>query len=83
MSLLTAIVIGGVAGWIASMIMHSQSGILMDIILGVVGAFVGTLLITALGGTGVTGINIYSVVVSVVGALIVIALGRMFTRRTM
>lgn len=82
MSLLTAIIVGGIAGWIASMIMHSPNGILMDIVLGVVGAFVGSILVGALGGNGTTGLNLYSIIVSVVGAIVVIAIGRMFSRRT-
>lgn len=82
MSLLATIVIGLLAGWIASMIMKSSNGILMDVVLGVIGAVVGSLLMNAFGGSGVTGFNLYSLVVSVVGAVVVIAIGRAFTRST-
>lgn len=82
MSLLTAIIVGGIAGWIATMIMHAQNSILIDIILGIIGAFVGTLIVNAFGIPGVTGLNISSIIVSLIGAIIVIAIGRMFTRHT-
>ena len=82
MSLLTAIVLGAIAGWIASLIMKSPNGIVMDIVLGIIGAFVGSLIMEVFGQSGAYGFNLYSIIVSVVGAIVVIALGRMFTRQT-
>ena len=67
------IVLGLIAGWIASKIMHGQgAGLLMNLVLGVVGAFVGGLLISVVGGVGVTGFNLWSLLVSVLGAVIVL-----------
>lgn len=82
MTLLAAIVLGAIAGWIASLITKSPNGIVMDIVLGIIGAFVGSLIMNAFGASGVSGFNLYSVVVSIVGAIVVIAIGRMFTRST-
>jgi uncharacterized membrane protein YeaQ/YmgE (transglycosylase-associated protein family) len=82
MGLLTWLIVGFLAGWIASIIMKtdSQQGPLMDIIMGVIGAFVGGFVMNLFGQSGVSGFNLYSVLVAVVGACIVIYLGRMLRR---
>jgi len=73
MSILAWIVLGLVAGFIASKIVNrSGSGIVMDLLLGVVGAFVGGYLFTRFGAAGVTGLNLYSILVATVGAAIVL-----------
>ena len=73
MSFLAWIVLGLLAGFIGSKIVNkSGSGILLDIILGVVGAVVGGWLFTLLGASGVSGLNIYSIAVAVVGAIVVL-----------
>ncbi len=74
------LVLGAVAGWIASMITSSRNGIVMDIVLGIVGAFVGGLIMNFFGAPGVTGFDIYSLVVSVLGAVVAIVIGRAITR---
>jgi uncharacterized membrane protein YeaQ/YmgE (transglycosylase-associated protein family) len=68
------IILGAVAGWIASLIMgtNRQQGCLMDIVVGVVGAFLGGLVFSLFGGRGVTGFNIYSLLVAVLGAVILL-----------
>ena len=76
MNILIWIVLGALAGWIAGMIMKSDHGIIEDIILGIVGAFIGGLIFNFFGQSGVTGLNIYSIVVAVVGAIVLIFLGR-------
>jgi uncharacterized membrane protein YeaQ/YmgE (transglycosylase-associated protein family) len=71
MSLLGWIVLGLVAGFIASKIVNRKGeGCLLDILLGVVGSFVGGWLFSLFGKQGVTGLNIWSLVVAVVGAVI-------------
>jgi uncharacterized membrane protein YeaQ/YmgE (transglycosylase-associated protein family) len=73
MSVLGWIVLGLIAGFIGSKIVnHSGQGFLLDIVLGIVGAVVGGFLFTALGATGVTGFNLYSMFVAVVGAVVVL-----------
>ena len=73
MSILAWIVLGLIAGFIASRIVGgSGQGLLLDIVLGIVGAVVGGYLFSAFGATGVTGFNLYSMFVAVVGAAIVL-----------
>ena len=73
MGIIAWIILGLLAGWIASKIMHGQgSGLLMNLVLGVVGAFIGGILISAVGGVGVTGFNLWSLVVAVIGAVVVL-----------
>jgi len=75
MSFLAWIVLGLIAGFIASKIVNkSGSGAIMDIVLGIVGAVVGGWLFNTIGHVGVTGVNLYSILVAVVGAVIVLLL---------
>ncbi|OGH14634.1 MAG: hypothetical protein A3E68_00260 [Candidatus Levybacteria bacterium RIFCSPHIGHO2_12_FULL_39_39] len=81
MSILLWIIFGALAGWLASVIMktNTQQGLLMDIVLGIVGAVVGGFVMSIFGQPGVTGFNIYSIIVAVVGAVILIGIGRALT----
>jgi uncharacterized membrane protein YeaQ/YmgE (transglycosylase-associated protein family) len=74
MSILAWIILGGLAGWIASLIMgtNEQQGCLMNVVVGVVGAVIGGALFSALGGTGVTGFNLPSLIVATVGAVVLL-----------
>jgi uncharacterized membrane protein YeaQ/YmgE (transglycosylase-associated protein family) len=74
MGIIAWIILGLIAGFIASKIVNkSGSGMLMDIVLGVVGAIVGGFLMTEVLGTeGITGLNIWSILVAIVGAVIVL-----------
>lgn len=78
-----AIIIGGLAGWVASMIMKTDGsmGILMNIVVGVVGAIIGNLLLPLLGVSGTTGFSIWSFVVALIGALVLLFLVRLFSGR--
>ena len=78
MDILLWLVLGAVAGWIADMIMKSNHGLIEDVILGIVGAFVGGFILNFLGQSGVTGFNLYSLGVAVGGAVVLIFLGRQF-----
>jgi uncharacterized membrane protein YeaQ/YmgE (transglycosylase-associated protein family) len=81
MSLLAWIVLGLVAGFIASKIVNkSGQGFILDIVLGIVGAVVGGWLFTTFGMPGVTGFNLYSVLVSVVGAALLLVVYHAFNR---
>ena len=74
MSILAWIVLGLIAGFIASKLYSgSGQGFLMDIVLGIVGAVLGGYLFTALGATGITGFNLYSMFVAVIGAVVLLA----------
>lgn len=73
MSILGWLVLGLIAGFIASKIYAgSGQGVVLDIVLGVVGAVVGGFLFQTFGAAGVTGFNLYSMVVAVVGAVVVL-----------
>ncbi len=76
MDIIFWIVLGALAGFIADVLMKSNHGMLEDILLGIVGAFVGGFVMNTLGQPGVTGFNLYSLVVAVIGAIILIFLGR-------
>lgn len=79
MGLITMIILGGLAGWIASLVTKSSTGVLMDIILGIVGAIAGGFLMSFFGQPGITGFNVYSLIVAIIGAVILIWIGRLLT----
>jgi uncharacterized membrane protein YeaQ/YmgE (transglycosylase-associated protein family) len=83
MGILLWIIFGALAGWIASVIMKTdyQQGTMMDIIMGIIGSIVGGFLMGLVGQSGVNGFNLYSLVVAVIGAVVVIYVGRMIRRR--
>jgi uncharacterized membrane protein YeaQ/YmgE (transglycosylase-associated protein family) len=75
MSFLAWIVLGLVAGFIGSKLVNkSGEGFILDIILGIVGAIAGGWLFNLVGASGVTGLNLYSLLVAVVGAVVVLVL---------
>ena len=82
MSVIGWIVLGLIAGFIASKIVNKQGeGLIMDIVLGIVGAIVGGWLFATLGHEGVNGFNVYSMFVAVVGAIVVLLLYHVVTGR--
>jgi uncharacterized membrane protein YeaQ/YmgE (transglycosylase-associated protein family) len=73
MSFLAWIVLGLIAGFIASKIVNKQGeGFFLDIILGIVGAVAGGWIFSAFGAHGVSGVNLYSIMVAVIGAVVVL-----------
>jgi uncharacterized membrane protein YeaQ/YmgE (transglycosylase-associated protein family) len=80
MNILLWIILGATAGWLADILMASTHGMLEDIILGIVGAFVGGFIMNSFGQPGVTGFNFYSLIVAVIGAVVLIFLGRLIHR---
>jgi uncharacterized membrane protein YeaQ/YmgE (transglycosylase-associated protein family) len=83
MGIIAWIVVGLIAGFIGSKIVNkSGEGFLRDVILGIIGAIVGGWIFTTLGANGVTGFNIYSIFVAVVGAIVVLVVYHaIFSRR--
>ena len=83
MGWLAWIIVGAVAGWLASMVMKTnrQQGLIMDIVVGIVGAFVGGLLFNEFDTAGVTGFNIWSVFVAFTGAVVLLAAIRLLSGR--
>jgi uncharacterized membrane protein YeaQ/YmgE (transglycosylase-associated protein family) len=73
MSVIGWIILGLIAGFIASKIVNrSGEGVLLDIVLGIVGGVVGGWLFSFFGAEGVTGFNLYSMVVAIIGAIVVL-----------
>ena len=83
MGILLWIIFGALAGWIASIIMKTDSGqgTVSDIIMGIIGAVVGGFFMNLFGQSGITGFNLYSLVVAVIGAIVVIYVGRITRNR--
>lgn len=80
MDILLWIVLGAAAGWIADLITSSAHGLFADIFLGIIGGIVGGVLMNFFGKSGVTGFNFYSLFVAVIGACVLIFLGRILLR---
>lgn len=84
MGILSWIIIGGIAGWLASMVMgtNRSQGCFTDVIVGIAGGLLGGLLFRLIGHTGVTGFNLWSLFVAFVGAVVLLAiLGALRRRR--
>jgi uncharacterized membrane protein YeaQ/YmgE (transglycosylase-associated protein family) len=76
--ILVWIVVGGVAGLLASLLVRGTGlGLVGDILAGIVGAFLGGLLFNALGHAGITGFNLYSLVVAFIGAVVLLVIVRL------
>jgi uncharacterized membrane protein YeaQ/YmgE (transglycosylase-associated protein family) len=74
MGIIAWIVLGGIAGWLAAAVTGRSQGCLMSILIGIVGAVIGGLVFNAIGGTGITGFNLWSLLVAFVGAIILLAI---------
>lgn len=83
MSIIGWLVLGLISGFIASKIVNrSGEGLILDIILGIVGAIAGGAIFTSFGAAGVTGLNLYSMGVAIIGAVVVlITYHAIFSRR--
>jgi uncharacterized membrane protein YeaQ/YmgE (transglycosylase-associated protein family) len=82
MSFIAWIILGLIAGFIGSKLVNKRGeGVVLDIILGVIGAVVGGWLFNSFGVAGVTGLNIYSLMVAVIGAILVLVIYHAFTRK--
>lgn len=84
MSILAWIVLGLLAGFIGSKLVNKTGeGVVLDIVLGIVGAVVGGFLFNRFGASGVTGLNIYSLLVAVVGAVLLLVAYHVIRRRNL
>lgn len=82
MGIIAWIILGALAGWIASLFMNTndEQGAIANIIVGILGAVLGGLIMGFFGAEGVSGLNLYSLIVATGGAAILIALYRMLRR---
>jgi uncharacterized membrane protein YeaQ/YmgE (transglycosylase-associated protein family) len=76
MGILIWIIFGALVGWVASMIMKGGGGLIWDIIVGIVGALIGGFIMSLIGKSGVSGFNLYSFLVALLGACILVAIVR-------
>ncbi|MBV8961719.1 MAG: GlsB/YeaQ/YmgE family stress response membrane protein [Hyphomicrobiales bacterium] len=83
MSIIGWLVLGLIAGFIASKVVNKRGeGVILDIVLGIVGALVGGFLFTELGATGITGFNLYSMLVAIIGAVVVLVVYHLIAGRS-
>ena len=83
MSIVAWLILGLIAGFIASRIVNkSGEGVVIDIVLGIIGAIVGGFLFSYFGAGGVSGLNLYSLLVAIVGAIVVLLIYHAIVRRT-
>lgn len=73
------ILFGTIIGWLASVVMRSGGGLGWDVIIGIFGAVLGGFIMNALGESGITGFNLYSFLVALLGAIILIGIARLFS----
>lgn len=82
MGLLSAIIVGLIAGAVASWLMKAPTGLLVDLVLGVVGAVIGGWISSLITGVNmVTGVNLTSILIAILGAIVVIGVFRLIKRR--
>ena len=81
MGIIVWLIVGGVIGWLASIIMRTdaQQGILLNIVVGIIGAFIGGLIFSG-GNINNDGLNLYSFLVSLLGAVVLLAIVNLFRR---
>lgn len=82
MNLVIWAIFGGLAGWIASLLMQTneEQGIIANVVVGMAGALIGGLIVRALGGNGITGFNVSSLAVAIFGSVVLLAIVRTFVR---
>jgi uncharacterized membrane protein YeaQ/YmgE (transglycosylase-associated protein family) len=80
MGIIIWIVFGALVGWIASMLMGGGGGLVWDIVVGIIGAVVGGFVMSLLGQGGVNGFTLYSFLVAILGACILIAIVRALSK---
>ncbi len=78
--ILAWIIVGGLAGWLASVLVRGRGmGMLMNIVIGIIGAFIGGLIVELFSGTGFTGFNLWSFFVAFIGAVALLLVVRLVT----
>lgn len=77
------VILGALAGWIASIIMkkNSQMGAIANIVVGIIGSFIGGILFSLIGKVGVTGFNLWSLLVAIVGSVVLLWIINLFNKK--
>lgn len=84
MGIISWVIIGALAGWIASMITgkNEEMGAVANIVIGILGGIIGGVIMNLLGGEGITGFNVWSLLVAVAGAVILLWIVRAVKKKT-
>ena len=82
MSIIVWIIIGGLAGWVAGMIMKERGSLVKNIIVGIVGALIGGFIMSFFGAEGFTGFNLWSFVVALLGSVVLMAIINFVTKKS-
>ena len=82
MGILAWIVVGLIAGFVAEQVTKTSMGLLMNLAVGIVGAFIGGFIMNQLGGTGITGFNLWSIVVAIIGAIVLLLIINLIRKNT-
>lgn len=84
MGILSWIIVGGIAGWLASIVVgaNGRMGIIANIVVGIIGAFIGGFVMNYLGYGSVNGLNFWSIFVAFVGSVVLLLIISLFTRRS-
>lgn len=83
MEIIIWVIFGAIVGWVGSLIMGTdgQQGIILNIVVGIIGAFLGGYIMSFFGASGVSGFNLYSFMVALIGAVVLLALVRLVRGR--
>lgn len=83
MGFLAWIILGALSGWIASIIMgkNQKMGAIANIVVGIIGANIGGAIVSGFGGSKVTGVNLYSIFISVIGAVVLLFIVNIFANK--
>lgn len=79
MGIILWIIFGALVGWVASLVMGSGGGLVSDIIVGIIGAVLGGFIMSFIGKSGVSGFNLYSFLVALLGACVLVLIVRAIT----
>ena len=82
MGIISWVIIGGIAGWIGSILTRDgrSMGCLTNVIVGIIGSFIGGYVVNFFGGYGVTGFNVWSIIVAVIGSVIFLSIINLFRK---
>lgn len=82
MNIIAWIILGALAGWFASMLAgtNAQMGLLANIVVGILGAFLGGFIVNAFGGSGITGFDLWSLLIATLGAVVLLMIVKAFSR---
>jgi uncharacterized membrane protein YeaQ/YmgE (transglycosylase-associated protein family) len=82
MGIILFLILGGISGWLASLVMKTdgEQGVLLNILVGCAGALIGGFVFNQVGEVGVTGFNLWSILVAFIGAVLLLAVVKLFRR---